>query len=229
MSCPYCNDTGFINKIRKTRDRHGNEMEKNASLPCLCRINPSISKKYKVLSGTPDAVPADIKEAVKTLGFRHLLVIGPEQLFLYAVRAFIACPLYFSWRSFIILNGYEMIKDFHSAGAQEGRSLNDLLEYDLLVLTCFATANMTPMKEAVYQVIRDRIVRNKPVWIFAASVRDFELSQEFSKDLFDVMKRAQFKPFSVDKFKFQQTVSRTAYHQALIAQKREAQEDAGSY
>jgi hypothetical protein len=229
MSCPYCGDTGFINKTRKTRDRHGNEMDKNVSLPCLCRINPSINKKYKVLSGTPDAVPYDIKEAVRLLDFRNLLVLGPEQLFLYAMRCFIACPLYFSWRSFIILNGYEMIKDFHSAGAEEGRSLNDLLEYDLLVLTCFATANMTPMKEAVYQVIRDRIVRNKPVWIFSSSLRDFEMSQEFSSDLFEVMKRANFKSLSVEKFKFKQTVSRTAYHKALVAQKRVAQEDAGSY
>jgi len=219
MTCSYCNDTGLVSRDATMKDRYGNVIPKQESLPCICAINPSIDQKYKLLSGLPDVVPEDIKRTVKEFNFQNYRIYGVQvEAFLYALKCFIACPLYFN-KTYLITDGYKMIKDFHTADS-EGKSLETILDYDLLVLVCSKTdPPMSPSRDAVYRVVYRRILMKKPVWVFSIDEVTFQKCQEYTEALDDLMKKVNFQTKIMDGIKFKNIIS-TADIKTLSIQNR---------
>jgi hypothetical protein len=207
MTCPYCNDIGLISRDVTMKDRYGNVMPKQESLPCICVINPSIDQKYKLLSGLPEVVPEDIKRTVKEFTFQNYRVYGVQtEAFLYALKCFIACPLYFN-KSFLITDGYNMVKNFHTADS-EGKSLENILDYDLLVLVISKTdPPMAPSKDVVYRVIYRRVLMKKPVWIFSNDEATFQNCKEYTEVLDDLLTKNNFLTKTMDGIKFKNIIS----------------------
>lgn len=228
MICPYCNDTGLVSRDVTMKDRYGNVIPKQESLPCLCSINPSIGQKYKLLSGLPDAIPEDIMRSVKEFTFQNYRIFGNQtEVFLYALKCFIACPLYFN-KTFLITDGYSMVKNFHTADS-EGKSLENILDYDLLVFVFSKTdPPMAPSKDAVFRVVYRRILMKKPVWIFSSDDATFKNSKEYTEALEDLLTKANFVTKTIDNLKFRSIISTIDIKTADVKSRRKANEDQGN-
>jgi len=228
MICPYCNDTGLVSRDATMKDRYGNVILKQESLPCICAINPSIDQKYKLLSGLPDVVPEDIKRTVKEFTFQNYRVYGVQiEAFLYALKCFIACPLYFN-KTYLITDGYNMVKSFHTADS-EGKSLENVLDYDLLVLVISKTdPPMAPSKDVVYRVIYRRILMKKPVWVFSSDDTTFKNSKEYTEALDELLTKANFLTKTMDGIKFKNIISTADIKTLSIQNRVKANSDLGN-
>ncbi len=226
MSCKYCGGTGSIVVPSLIIGKDGKEKDFAKGRTCICRVNPSINTKYAVLSGAPDTSPEDMKKVAK-LGFKNRIFVGTEARFLYMLKSFIALQFVFN-KTFRILDGAQLIKHFHTE-MSEGKSIVDVIEYDLFVLLCTAKPPFIPMKEAVYEAVRSRTRVSRATWLYARTLDDLYKSQEFSDDMVDMVKSSEFTVVDSDKFELVKEIAWSKGQTASEQIERKVDDTLGSF
>jgi hypothetical protein len=188
--CPYCKgsrflETGYVEKIYD-----GKRTLYPYTQPCYCERNKAINKQFGMLSGVPDAHPADIKKvrtdfAVKSLdkGYKgNMVIYGSDDTFRYLVKCFFCKN--FTHKDYMILEGSGIVEVYHVPKKDNSwLTTAELNKYDLLAIMFTSAARYESMKACVLDVVKNRFRLNRPTWIYAYDEESLKSSVEYSDGL----------------------------------------------
>jgi hypothetical protein len=180
--CKYCKGTGFINTDFVETVTAGHRAMYPHTEPCLCRINISINKKFGILSPVNQPLPSDIERIHKTFKQNDILFFGPEDVFLYIVKAYFMKG--FMCRNYMLLEGGTIVEQYNVPEPKgEWLTTSHLNQYDLLAILFTTSARYTSLKDCVSEVIKNRNRLAKPTWVFCYNAVMLKEAHEYSDSL----------------------------------------------
>ncbi len=200
--CKYCNGTGFIGTGFTEKIESGHRVIYPHTEPCYCRINISIGKKFGMLSPVSFPLPEDSAHIHKTLEGKDILFFGPEEIFLYIVKAYFMNG--FMYKNYLILEGGTIVEQYNVPKDTTGDWLttSHLNQYDLLAVMFTTSARYGSLKDSVLEVIKNRSRLAKPTWVYCFSEEKLKEAREYSDELstyFDSYKKVDLN--RIKKFK----------------------------
>lgn len=196
MPCKYCDGSGFMKRPSTLGTKSGATVAFEKAFPCLCTLNPSINAKYKHLEGMADVISEDMIMVGNRFKFKNMIFYGNEAKFLYLVKCFVALHS-ISNRIFSIIDGLELVHNNYTEDG-DSRGIYALEEFDLLVLLCVSKPPNKAIKEVIFEVINNRLRRNKPCWLYGTNPDSFIKSQEYSPALQEIMDNRKCSTYNCD-------------------------------
>jgi len=201
FKCSLCKDTGQIRTLGRVRTFRGREIQEEDASPCVCVLNRQMSEKFEKLGGVPDALPEDSIKAAKRYSmdtfskltddekkdkspskrFQHrsLIFTGSESCFFYIMKSYFL--FFYKYQRFEYLEGLQVVQKYYVEQPDGShRTLYDLGNFDLLVLSFTSRPNNSAMQEVVLEVVKNRAALGKPTWIYCPTIEGLRISKEFS-------------------------------------------------
>lgn len=180
--CTYCKGTGFIGTGFVEKTSSGHRVMYPHTEPCLCRINTSIGKKFGILSPVSFPHPDDINQIHKVFGTKDILFFGPEDVFLYIVKAYFMKG--FMYKNYMLLEGGAIV-EIYNVPEPKGEWLTTahLNQYDMLAILFTTSAQYKSLKDSVSEVVKNRSRLAKPTWVFCHSEEKLKEAREYSDAL----------------------------------------------
>lgn len=198
FKCPYCEDTGQIRTEGRVKVFRGREIHEDDASLCICVMNKFISEKFEQLGSLPDALPKDSikaakryaadtykttpeKDRVASKRFKHrnLIFTGSENHFFYILKSYFL--FFYKYHKFEFLDGLQVVQKYYVEQANgESRSLYDLNDFDLLVLSFTSKPTNKAMEDCVLEVVKNRSNLGKATWIYSTNLESLKTAKEYS-------------------------------------------------
>jgi len=196
--CPYCNDTGQIRTKGRVKEFRGRKIYEEDASPCICVMNKFLSERFEQLNSVPDADPKDSIKAAKRYAedtykvlkeseriaskrFKHrdLIFYGDESLFFYILKSYLL--FFYKYNKFEFLDGLKVVHKYYVEQPNgEHRSLYDLNEFDLVILSFTSKPNNAALQDVILEVVKNRNNLGKATWIYSDSLEGLLSSKEYS-------------------------------------------------
>lgn len=201
VKCSYCKDTGQIRTTGRVKEFRGRMIQEEDASPCICVMNKSLSERFKQLGITPDAIPGDAIKAAKRYAddtykktkeadrvaskrfqHRNLIFHGKESLFFYVLKCYFL--FFYKYHKFEFLEGLQVVQKYYVEQPNgEHRSLYDLNELDLLVISFTSKPNNVALQDVVLEVIKNRSNLGKATWIYTPTMENLRICKEYSEPM----------------------------------------------
>lgn len=207
--CTYCKGTGFIGTGFIEKNDSGHRVIYPHTEPCFCRVNISIGKKFGILSPISSPHPEDTAVIHKILGSKDIIFYGPEDIYLYIVKAYFMNG--FMFKNYMLLEGGTIVEQYNVPKDSTGDWLttSHLNQYDMLALMLTTSARYGSLKDSVLEVVKNRNRLAKPTWVYSPSEEKLKSAHEYSDELKTYLDT--YKVIHLDKIKkFKGYISRRA-------------------
>lgn len=199
--CQYCGDTGQIRTKGRVKEFRGRKIFEEDASPCVCVLNKFISERFEQLSSIPDALPVDaikaakrytvdtyktLKEedrvAIKRFQHRNLIFSGEQSLFSYILKSYFL--FFYKFQKFEFLEGLKVVQKYYVEQPDgEHRSLYDLNEFDLLVISFTSKPNNVALQDVILEVVKNRFNLGKATWVYSETAEGLTVSKEYSSGI----------------------------------------------
>lgn len=177
--CSYCKDRGYVSIEGKIDEkRYGNKYITEKRALCVCTISDILNKKFEVLSVVPDPSVEMAVKVYKTCKDKNIFFTGSYEKFLYYFKCY-ASILYNTTSLIDLRDGIGYVHEYYVTNKKTA-TLNN---YAFVGISCISVESNIAISDTVLSIVKDRMVRRKPTWLYSPNSVMFKSSREYSDDL----------------------------------------------